>query len=53
MVNFACLQPPGESEYSDPFDAQREPKEDAEEAASLENNGYMEPYDAKKVVAGE
>ncbi|KAK9408998.1 SH2 domain-containing adapter protein D [Crotalus adamanteus] len=42
---------PGESEYSDPFDAHREPKGDAEEDAGLENNGYMEPYDAQKVVA--
>ncbi|XP_039205238.1 SH2 domain-containing adapter protein D isoform X2 [Crotalus tigris] len=44
-------QAPGESEYSDPFDAHREPKGDAEEDAGLENNGYMEPYDAQKVVA--
>ncbi|XP_063003039.1 SH2 domain-containing adapter protein D isoform X2 [Elgaria multicarinata webbii] len=44
-------QPPGESEYSDPFDAHRETKEDPEEEAGLENNGYMEPYNAQKVVA--
>ncbi|KAM6460277.1 SH2 domain-containing adapter protein D isoform 3-T4 [Liasis olivaceus] len=44
-------QAPGESEYSDPFDAHREPKGDAEEDVELENNGYMEPYDAQKVVA--
>ncbi|XP_053148469.1 SH2 domain-containing adapter protein D isoform X2 [Hemicordylus capensis] len=44
-------QPPGESEYSDPFDAHREPKEDADEDVGQENNGYMEPYDAQKVVA--
>ncbi|XP_048351718.1 SH2 domain-containing adapter protein F-like [Sphaerodactylus townsendi] len=43
-------QPPGESEYSDPFDAHRETKEDGEEDVGLENNGYMEPYDAQKVV---
>ncbi|XP_032992620.1 SH2 domain-containing adapter protein D isoform X2 [Lacerta agilis] len=44
-------QAPGESEYSDPFDAQREPKEEEEkEEAESENNGYMEPYDAQKVV---
>ncbi|KAL8177898.1 UNVERIFIED_CONTAM: hypothetical protein K2H54_023190 [Gekko kuhli] len=43
-------QPLGESEYSDPFDAHREPKEDGEEDVELENNGYMEPYDAQKVV---
>ncbi|XP_061457348.1 SH2 domain-containing adapter protein D isoform X2 [Rhineura floridana] len=41
----------GESEYSDPFDAHREAKEEAEEEVGLENNGYMEPYDAQKVVA--
>ncbi|XP_077188032.1 SH2 domain-containing adapter protein D isoform X3 [Paroedura picta] len=44
-------QPPGESEYSDPFDAQRELKGDGEEDVEMENNGYMEPYDAQKVVA--
>ncbi|XP_063147036.1 SH2 domain-containing adapter protein D [Candoia aspera] len=44
-------QAPGESEYSDPFDAHREPKGDMEEDVELENNGYMEPYDAQKVVA--
>ncbi|XP_060640934.2 SH2 domain-containing adapter protein D isoform X1 [Anolis sagrei] len=44
-------QPPGESEYSDPFDAQREAKEDGEEEVAAENNGYMEPYEAQKVVA--
>ncbi|XP_015285253.1 PREDICTED: SH2 domain-containing adapter protein D [Gekko japonicus] len=44
-------QPLGESEYSDPFDAHPEPKEDGEEDVELENNGYMEPYDAQKVVA--
>ncbi|XP_077188033.1 SH2 domain-containing adapter protein D isoform X4 [Paroedura picta] len=43
--------PPGESEYSDPFDAQRELKGDGEEDVEMENNGYMEPYDAQKVVA--
>ncbi|XP_066491680.1 SH2 domain-containing adapter protein D [Tiliqua scincoides] len=43
-------QPPGESEYSDPFDAHREPKEDVGEEVGMENNGYMEPYDAQKVV---
>ncbi|KAJ7308331.1 hypothetical protein JRQ81_008867 [Phrynocephalus forsythii] len=44
-------QPPGESEYSDPFDVHRELKEETEEAADSENNGYMEPYDAQNVVA--
>ncbi|XP_062815240.1 SH2 domain-containing adapter protein D isoform X2 [Anolis carolinensis] len=44
-------QPPGESEYSDPFDAHREAKEDGEEQVAAENNGYMEPYEAQKVVA--
>ncbi|XP_058019589.1 SH2 domain-containing adapter protein D [Ahaetulla prasina] len=44
-------QAPGESEYSDPFDAHREPKGDPEEDAELENNGYMEPYNAQRVVA--
>ncbi|XP_070588218.1 SH2 domain-containing adapter protein D [Erythrolamprus reginae] len=38
-----------ETEYSDPFDAQREPKGDVEEDAGLENNGYMEPYNAQRV----
>ncbi|XP_039371140.1 SH2 domain-containing adapter protein D [Mauremys reevesii] len=40
----------GDSEYSDPFDARREQPGDAEETAP-ENNGYMEPYDAQRVVA--
>ncbi|XP_032094220.1 SH2 domain-containing adapter protein D, partial [Thamnophis elegans] len=44
-------QAPGESEYSDPFDAHREPKGEGEEDAGLENNGYMEPYNAQRVVA--
>uniref|UniRef100_A0ABM5EM69 SH2 domain-containing adapter protein D isoform X1 n=1 Tax=Pogona vitticeps TaxID=103695 RepID=A0ABM5EM69_9SAUR len=44
-------QAPGESEYSDPFDAHRQPNEETEEAVDVENNGYMEPYDAQKVVA--
>uniref|UniRef100_A0A674KHW7 Src homology 2 domain containing transforming protein D n=1 Tax=Terrapene triunguis TaxID=2587831 RepID=A0A674KHW7_9SAUR len=39
-------------EYSDPFDARREQPGDAEETVP-ENNGYMEPYDAQRVVAGE
>ncbi|KAH0625849.1 hypothetical protein JD844_034185 [Phrynosoma platyrhinos] len=43
-------QPPGESEYSDPFDAHREPKGDGDKEPGSENNGYMEPYDAQKVV---
>ncbi|TFK00821.1 claudin-4-like [Platysternon megacephalum] len=40
----------GNSEYSDPFDARREQPGDAEETVP-ENNGYMEPYDAQRVVA--
>nr|XP_023961535.1 SH2 domain-containing adapter protein D isoform X1 [Chrysemys picta bellii]XP_042697417.1 SH2 domain-containing adapter protein D isoform X1 [Chrysemys picta bellii]XP_042697418.1 SH2 domain-containing adapter protein D isoform X1 [Chrysemys picta bellii]XP_042697419.1 SH2 domain-containing adapter protein D isoform X1 [Chrysemys picta bellii]XP_042697420.1 SH2 domain-containing adapter protein D isoform X1 [Chrysemys picta bellii]XP_042697421.1 SH2 domain-containing adapter protein D isofo len=40
----------GDSEYSDPFDARREQPGDAEETVP-ENNGYMEPYDAQRVVA--
>ncbi|XP_054837398.1 SH2 domain-containing adapter protein D [Eublepharis macularius] len=51
LLATAAEDPPGESEYSDPFDAHREPKEDGEEDMGLENNGYMEPYDAQKVVA--
>uniref|UniRef100_A0A8D0H073 Src homology 2 domain containing transforming protein D n=1 Tax=Sphenodon punctatus TaxID=8508 RepID=A0A8D0H073_SPHPU len=41
----------GDGEYSDPFDAHRELKAEAEEETGTENNGYMEPYDAQKVVA--
>ncbi|XP_067410624.1 SH2 domain-containing adapter protein D [Emydura macquarii macquarii] len=40
----------GEGEYSDPFDAHQEQPGDAEGTAP-ENNGYMEPYDAQRVVA--
>lgn len=46
-------QGPGNSEYSDPFDAQQELHGDGEAEALPENNGYMEPYDAQRVVAGK
>ncbi|XP_050789643.1 SH2 domain-containing adapter protein D isoform X2 [Gopherus flavomarginatus] len=40
----------GDSEYSNPFDASREQPGDVEETVP-ENNGYMEPNDAQRVVA--
>ncbi|KAJ1085237.1 hypothetical protein NDU88_005370 [Pleurodeles waltl] len=39
-----------DSEYSDPFDAQRGSREETEDAPRLENNGYMEPYEAQRVI---
>ncbi|XP_074795277.1 SH2 domain-containing adapter protein D isoform X1 [Natator depressus] len=39
-----------DSEYSDPFDARQEQPGDTKEPVP-ENNGYMEPYDAQRVVA--
>ncbi|KAK1152619.1 hypothetical protein AOXY_G24478 [Acipenser oxyrinchus oxyrinchus] len=40
---------PADMDYSDPFDA----RSDQEEAPCSENNGYMEPYEAQRVIAGE
>ncbi|XP_032628618.1 SH2 domain-containing adapter protein D isoform X2 [Chelonoidis abingdonii] len=40
----------GDSEYSNPFNASREQPGDVEGTVP-ENNGYMEPYDAQRVVA--
>ncbi|KAK6468327.1 SH2 domain-containing adapter protein F-like [Huso huso] len=40
---------PADTDYSDPFDA----RSDQEEAPCSENNGYMEPYEAQRVITGE
>ncbi|XP_041086481.1 SH2 domain-containing adapter protein F-like isoform X2 [Polyodon spathula] len=37
---------PGGTDYSDPFDA----RSNQEEALCSENNGYMEPYEAQRVI---
>ncbi|XP_041086010.1 SH2 domain-containing adapter protein D-like isoform X1 [Polyodon spathula] len=37
---------PGGTDYSDPFDA----RSNQEEAPCSENNGYMEPYEAQRVI---
>uniref|UniRef100_H3A8Y8 Src homology 2 domain containing transforming protein D n=1 Tax=Latimeria chalumnae TaxID=7897 RepID=H3A8Y8_LATCH len=37
-------------DYSDPFDAHRESKDDPNEETKPENNGYMEPYEAQRVI---
>nr|XP_005999128.1 PREDICTED: SH2 domain-containing adapter protein D [Latimeria chalumnae] len=40
----------GDCDYSDPFDAHRESKDDPNEETKPENNGYMEPYEAQRVI---
>ncbi|XP_077698223.1 SH2 domain-containing adapter protein D [Eretmochelys imbricata] len=50
LVAPPCPQGDADSEYSDPFDARQEQPGDTKEPVP-ENNGYMEPYDAQRVVA--
>ncbi|XP_050950142.1 src homology 2 domain containing transforming protein D, b [Labeo rohita] len=41
----------GDTDYSDPFDARLDPRpETAQGPITPENNGYMEPYEAQKVI---
>ncbi|KAK2907016.1 hypothetical protein Q8A67_006001 [Cirrhinus molitorella] len=41
----------GDNDYSDPFDARLDPRpETAQGPITPENNGYMEPYEAQKVI---
>ncbi|KPP72333.1 SH2 domain-containing adapter protein D-like [Scleropages formosus] len=42
----------GDTDYSDPFDARLDARSDSELGpAPPENNGYMEPYEAQRVIA--
>ncbi len=44
----------GDTDYSDPFDARLDPHpETAQGSITPENNGYMEPYEAQKVITGQ
>lgn len=44
----------GDTDYSDPFDARLDPRpETAQGPITPENNGYMEPYEAQKVITGQ
>nr|AAI29460.1 Src homology 2 domain containing transforming protein D [Danio rerio] len=41
----------GDTDYSDPFDVRLDPRpESAQGQITPENNGYMEPYEAQKVI---
>uniref|UniRef100_A0A672P9K1 SH2 domain-containing adapter protein D-like n=1 Tax=Sinocyclocheilus grahami TaxID=75366 RepID=A0A672P9K1_SINGR len=41
----------GDTDYSDPFDARLDPRpETTQSQITPENNGYMEPYEAQKVI---
>ncbi|XP_061095892.1 src homology 2 domain containing transforming protein D, b [Conger conger] len=43
----------GDQDYSDPFDAQLENRPEADlEPAPCENNSYMEPYEAQRLITG-
>ena len=44
----------GDTDYSDPFDARlnHRPEPDLR-PAPCENNGYMEPYEAQRVITGQ
>lgn len=44
----------GDTDYSDPFDARLDPHpETTQGPIPPENNGYMEPYEAQKVITGQ
>lgn len=44
----------GDNDYSDPFDVRLDPRpETAQGPITPENNGYMEPYEAQKVITGQ
>lgn len=44
----------GDTDYSDPFDARLDPcPETTQSQITPENNGYMEPYEAQKVITGQ
>lgn len=44
----------GDNDYSDPFDARLDLRpETIQSHIAPENNGYMEPYEAQKVITGQ
>lgn len=44
----------GDTDYSDPFDARLDRRSEPDHGpAPQENNGYMEPYEAQRVITGE
>ena len=56
MVPSAPLA--GDTDYSDPFDARLDHRLDHRLETDLgpvpcENNGYMEPYEAQRVITGQ
>ncbi|XP_066503013.1 src homology 2 domain containing transforming protein D, b isoform X2 [Hoplias malabaricus] len=41
----------GDTDYSDPFDARQDPQSESRQGPPTpENNGYMEPYEAQRVI---
>ncbi|XP_072338846.1 src homology 2 domain containing transforming protein D, b isoform X2 [Scyliorhinus torazame] len=40
-----------DDDYSDPFDIRHESKGETKDEEEVENNGYMEPYEAQRVIA--
>lgn len=43
-----------DADYSDPFDAHPNPRPEPDLGpVQCENNGYMEPYEAQRVITGE
>ncbi|XP_038633146.1 SH2 domain-containing adapter protein D-like isoform X3 [Scyliorhinus canicula] len=40
-----------DDDYSDPFDIRHESKGETNDKEEVENNGYMEPYEAQRVIA--
>lgn len=50
---YFILQPNILEDYADPFDAEQTGgTQTSTEKASTENDGYMEPYEAQKMMAG-
>uniref|UniRef100_UPI00398F5AEE SH2 domain-containing adapter protein F-like n=1 Tax=Pristiophorus japonicus TaxID=55135 RepID=UPI00398F5AEE len=40
-----------DDDYSDPFDLRHESRGESNDKEEVENNGYMEPYEAQRVIA--
>ena len=52
MVPSAPLA--GDTDYSDPFDARLDHRPEPDLGpVPCENNGYMEPYEAQRVITGQ
>lgn len=44
----------GDTDYSDPFDARLDHRPEPDLGpVPCENNGYMEPYEAQRVITGQ